>query len=140
MAKEDKYILWAIVLPVLAVVAILLDVPKHVPQAVAFIGFLVLLLPPAVLIYLAKKEAFRPTPKLKADQTRKVSVVEVAYKTKVRKLAIGMRIAGAPLLIIGWQIVRNTTRTWYYVAAGLLLLLGTVLIGVSVGLMKVANE
>ena len=142
MAKEDKYILWAIALPVVAMLAIGFDLLKPLPQAMASALLLALLVPSPILVYAAKKKVFTPTPKSKraASPTAKQALVENSAKKQLRNIAIVLQIIGVPLVIAGWQILRNTNRVIYYVLGGLMLLVGAVLVGASVGILKAANE
>lgn len=139
MAKEDKYIVLAVGLPVIAMVFILLAPLKTLPSAITAVVMLALLLPSPVLIYLAKREVFKPTAP-KVNLVHGAAVAENVENKEMRNLAIGLRIVGAPLVLAGWQIISNTTRVWYYALAGIMVLVGVILIGASVGVMKAVKE
>lgn len=150
MAKEDKYILWGIGLPILCMVFIWLGFDRT-PPAIRALVMLVLLLPSPILVYLAKREAFdgpKTTSKItitnKAAKTTPTAngskVVDTTFNQGLRKLAWILRAVSLPLVFGGWNIIKNTTRVWYYILGGAMLLMGVILGGASVGFMKVANE
>lgn len=140
MAKEDKYILWAIALPVAAMLAIGLDLFKFLPQSVSSVLLLALLTPSAFLIYAAQKKVFTPTAKQPLLRADKRTMVDNPANKQLRKLAIVLQIVGAPLVIAAWQLIRNTNRPIFYAMGGLMLLVGSVLAGASIGILKAANE
>lgn len=153
MAKEDKYIVAAIALPVLDMVFIGVMPSRdfHGLLVGAIVGLL--LLPTPFLLYKAKQEVFgkktrnqpilhatATTTKAKPKPTKAARVAEENYKRLLRNISITLTVIGTPLVYGGWRIVRATNRLWYYVLGGAMLLVGTICVGAAVGFMMVVND
>lgn len=93
MSKETKYILWAIVLPVTALVLIITGVLPGLSQPLATIVFALLIVPSPILTYLAKRRVFRSGPK-RVSVTTTQRIAENTYNRKLRYIAVGMQLVG----------------------------------------------
>jgi len=139
VAKENKYLFAGLAFLAVAMLAIIFEPFRHLPQVLVFILYFVLIMPGFFLIYRARQEMVKVVKELRPIPSRSVHITDTPSDRNWRFMAIGVGVVGGALAYVGRQTIMHTNRVAYSIVGWLVFAIGMMMVGAAFVLRKITD-